>query len=141
MNIEELKQRLVEEGCSTSNYSIGFRDSDVFCLMNENGMWRVFYTERGKDDAPIFESASEADACEFFFKYQTEHIRHQHLVGFFRSEEKAIDLSETLERSGVQAHQDKIPYGGWVDPRFRVFVIGKDIFKAREFLREVPVKD
>jgi len=140
VNIEELKQRLVEEGCSKSNYSIGYRDSDVFCLMNENGIWRVFYTERGQDQESIFESPSEEVACEFFFKYQTERIRHQHLVGFFRLEEEAIDLSATLERSGIRSHRDKIPYGGWVDPRFRVFVIGKDIFKVRKILaEELPI--
>ena len=46
-----------------------------------------------------------------------------------------------LAKNGVQSHQDKIPYGGWADPRFRVFVVGKDIFKASEILGEVPVKD
>jgi hypothetical protein len=142
MNIAELKQRLVDEGCSTSNYSIGYRDSDVFCLMNEDGVWCVFYTERGQDQEPIFESASEEEACEFFFKYQTERIQHQHLVGFFHSEEKAVTLSTTLEQNGIQSRRDKIPYGGWIDPRFRVFVIGKDVFRAREILREeLPIKD
>jgi hypothetical protein len=114
----------------------------VFCLINENGVWRIFYTERGLDQDSIFESPSESDACEFFFKYQTERIQHQHLVGFFRSEAKAIDLSATLEQGGIQSHRDKIPYGGWVDPRFRVFVIGKDIFKALKLMgAELPISD
>jgi len=31
---------------------------------------------------------------------------------------------------------------GWVDPGFRVFVVGRDIFKARKLLgEELPVKD
>jgi hypothetical protein len=29
----------------------------------------------------------------------------------------------------------------WSDPRYRVFVVGKDIFRARAFLGEVPVTD
>lgn len=141
MDIEELKRRLVEEGCSTTNYSIGYRDSDVFCLLNENGTWRVFYTERGQDNVPIFESQSEGEACKFFFDYITKQFRHDHLVGFFISEEKAMELSAMLEQNGIQSHRDKIPYGGWVDPRFRVFVVGKDIFKAREILGEEVLKD
>jgi len=80
INIHELQRRLVEEGCSTSNYSIGRGGSDVYCLENQQGAWRVFYTERGKDDDPIFESTSEEEACEFFFKYQTERIRRDHVL-------------------------------------------------------------
>ena len=141
MNIKTLKHRLVEEGCSTSNYSIGYRDSDVFCLINEGGLWRVFYTERGQDNPPVFESTSEEAACEFFFNYITKKFRHDHLVGFFTSEEKAKELIEKLAQYDINSHQDKIPFGGWVDPRYRVFVVGKDVFKAREILGEVPAKD
>ena len=141
MNIEELKRRLIEKGCSTSNYSIGYRDSDVFCLMNQDSVWRVFYIERGQDHAPIFESTSEEAACELFFTYITKKLRHDHLVGFFVSDKNAKALGEKLAQNGIQFHQDKIPYGGWADPRYRVFVVGKDIFKAREILSEVPVKD
>ena len=141
MRVDELKRRLVEEGCSTNNYSIGRGGSDVYCLENQNGTWHVFYTERGKDDPPIFESTNEAEACEFFFNYITKKFWHDHLVGFFVSDRNATALAEKLAQNGIQSHQDKIPYGGWVDPRYRVFVVGKDIFKAKEILGEVPVKD
>jgi hypothetical protein len=141
VNIEDLKQRLVEEGCSVSNYSIGYRDSDIYCLLKENATWRVFYTERGQDQDPIFESVSEEEACEFFFNYITKKFRHDHLAGFFVSEENANALAERLAQHGIQSHRDKISYGGWVDPRYRVFVVGKDIFKAREILGEVPQND
>lgn len=91
VNGEELKQRLVEEGCSTINYSIGYRDSDVYCLLNENGTWRVFYTERGQDDDLIFEGMSEEEACEFFFNYITKKFRHDHLVaGMIRAIASAL---------------------------------------------------
>ena len=71
----------------------------------------------------------------------TKQFRHDHLVVFFVSEENAKVLAEQLAQPGVQPHQDKIPYGGLVSPRYRVFVMGKDIFKARDLLGEVPVKD
>ena len=141
MNVEELKQRLVEEGCSTTNYFIAYRDSDVYCLLNENGSWRVFYTERGQDQDPIFESINEEEACEFFFNYMTKKFRHDHLVGFFISDKVANALTEKLAQNDIQSHLDKIPNHGWDDPRHRVFVVGRDIFKAREILGQVPVKD
>ena len=141
MNAVDLKQRLLEEGCSPYNFSVDPGGSDVYCLEQQDGVWRVFYTERGKADAPIFESMSEAEACKFYFDYITKKIRHDHLVGFFSLEENAIELESQLAQNGIKSHRDKIPYGGWSDPRYRVFVVGKDIFRARAVLGEVPVND
>jgi len=141
MNIQKLERRLVEEGCSRSHYSIGFRDSDVFCLIKIDGMWKVFYTERGLDQEVMFESASEEEACEFFFKYQTERIEHHHIVGFFKSQVKADALEAQLKGHGLRTLQNPVPYHGWADPRYRVFVVGKDIFKTRELFGDVPLKD
>ena len=62
MNAVQLMQRLLEEGCSPYNFSIGPGGSDVYCLEQQDGAWRVFYTERGKNDHPIFETKSEAEA-------------------------------------------------------------------------------
>lgn len=141
MNATELNQRLLEEGCSPHNFSIGHRGSDVFCLQQQDGVWRVFYTERGHDSPPIFESMREDEACEFFFHYITTKIKHHHLIGFFTSEQQALKLESQMAQQGVSCHRDKIPYGGWSDPRYRVFVVGKDIFKARALLGEVPLND
>lgn len=142
MNIQELERRLIEAGCSRSNYSIGYRDSDVFCLMQIDGVWRVFYTERGLDQEPLFESRSEAEACEFFFKYQTERIQHVHIVGQFRSKDKADELDARLKRLGLQTWLNHIPHEHWNVARFRVFVVGMDIFRARLILgAELPLRD
>jgi len=141
MKIQELERRLLEEGCSPHNFSIGHQGSDVYCLDNKFGTWRVYYTERGEDHSPIFESQSEEEACEFYSDYIMTKIRHDHMVGFFKSEHNAKALREKLARNAIQSHQDKIPYGGRIDPRYRVFVVGKDIFRAREILGEVPKED
>ena len=137
----ELEQRLLEEGCSPHNFSIGHRGSDVFCLERQDEVWRVFYTERGLAGDILYESTSEEDACEFFFEYITKKIRHDHLVGFFISDQKAIELESKLAKHRIASHRDKIPYGGWNDPRYRVFVVGKDIFTARALSGEVPLTD
>ena len=141
MKITELEPRLLEEGCNPYNFAIGHRGSDVFCIEQQQGLWRVFYTERGHADPPIFESPSEDEACAFYFDYITRKIRHTHLVGFFISEQNALHLESQLAQHGIPSHRDKIPYGGWSDPRYRVFVIGRDIFKAREVLGEIPRSD
>ncbi len=68
-------------------------------------------------------------------------MRHEHCVGFFRIEQNAKALIDRLTHNGVPSRLDKIPFGGMDDPRYRVFVTGKAIFKTREILGSVPVED
>jgi len=142
MNILKLKQRLLEEGCNPSSYAIGSRGSasDAYCLTHNGQEWQVYYTERGVDGTPEFTSADEGEACEYFFNFMMK-FRHAHCVGFFQSETNANAMQEKLQKHGLHPFQDKIPYSGWNDPRFRVFVSGREIFKARELLGKVPVQD
>lgn len=142
MNIAQLKQRLEEEGCNPAFYGIGSLPGgyDGFSLLRQEKLWRVFYAERGKyQEPPLFESASETQACEFFWQ-QMMSIRQDHLVGFFRSQQKADALFEKLQQHGLEPHADQIPYSA-NDPRFRVFVVGRAIFKTRELLGKLPLLD
>lgn len=139
MNIEELKTRLEEEGCSKMNYAIEESGSDVFCLQNQNGKWRIFYTERGRDQEPMFESDDEAEACDYFFTFMMTKIRHSHMVGFFVSKQHAEEMQSILNENGIPNYRNDMPYNGWKDPRYRVFVEGKDIFKARELYNKLPI--
>jgi hypothetical protein len=142
MDINELEKRLEEEVCSRSHYSLGtLYPGGAFCLIHENGKWLVLYSERNLDDEPLFMGESESEACEFFFEYMTKRILHTHLVGYFISLKNAEALAERLAQQGIATHRNDIPYHGWDDPRFRVFVTGKDVFKAREILGELPVRD
>jgi hypothetical protein len=50
-------------------------------------------------------------------------------------------LESKLAQNDISSYRDKIPYGGWSDPRYRVFVIGLDIFRAREVLDDVALSD
>jgi hypothetical protein len=142
MNTRELARRLSEEGCNPSLYAIGSRGgaSDAFCLTHTGTQWQVYYTERGQDSAPIFASDSESQACEFFLEHIMS-MRHDHCVGFFKSKSSAEALQTKLQALGVSSWNDRIPYGGPNDPRFRVFVTGKAIFPAKAALDTVPVRD
>lgn len=142
MNIQELQQRLEEEGCNPGAYAIGSRGSasDAFCLTHDGARWQVCYTERGVDQEPFFTSESESQACDYFFDFMMS-LRHDHCVGFFHSLVNARALEERLNGLGVASSIDWIPYNGWDDPRYRVFVTGKAIFVARQALGDLPVRD
>jgi hypothetical protein len=59
-----------------------------------------------------------------------------------RARPKADALDAQLKSLGLQTWLNHIPHEHWKTPRFRVFAIGKDIFRAREILGEaLPVKD
>jgi hypothetical protein len=142
MNIQELSQRLYEAGCNQSQYAIGKRGSasDAFCLTHKGTEWQVYYTERGRDSAPIYASSEEASACEFFFDTVMA-MRHDHCVGFFKSEANADALCQQLALADIAAWRDAIPFGGLADSRYRVFVTGKALFLARALLGIIPASD
>lgn len=140
MNTRELEERFLEEGCNPHNYCIGVPQapiSDIYCLTSFDGEWRVYYTERGLDSPPIFVSRDEAEACEFYYR-EISNMRHSHMVGFFRSLERAAELKAKLEGEGLHPYADRIPYDGW---RYRVFVIGKEVFRTRELLGPTWLED
>ncbi len=142
MNTHELAERLAEEGCNPLLYAIGTRGSasDAFCLTFTGTQWQVFYTERGSDEPPIYASGSESQACEFFFEHMMA-MRHDHCVGFFRSEEAFNAVLVKLKNSGIASWGDRAPYGGPNDSRYRVFVTGKAVFAAKAVLGEIPIRD
>lgn len=143
MKIQELAQRLIDEGCNPAAYAIGSRGtaSDAVYLSCQQNEWQVCYTERGQDSAPIFASASESQACEFFFHYVMS-MQHLHCIGFFKSQASAEELQATLSGLGMESRSDQIPYGGPDDPRYRIFVVGQAILAAKEALgTELPLRD
>lgn len=140
MDRSELARRLREEGCNPSHYTIGRGGSDAFCLDRVDGQWTIFYTERGLDSPPIFESGDEAEACGFFFD-RIMAMRHDHCVGLFRRERNARALIQRLEQHHVAVWHDAILYAAPDEMRYRVFVTGKAIFPARALLGELPLHD
>ena len=136
MRINELEQKLLAEGCSKSNFSIGKSADDCYCITKDGNKWIVYYSERGNDDEPIFRSEDEEMACEFYFKHITE-MTHLHIVGFYKQESDAISLENKLSSIAVTAIRNDIPtFSNAKDSRYRVFVKGKDIFKFIEAFGE-----
>ena len=132
MNASIIEEVLIAEGCNKSNFVVKATGSDVYCLDNRNGKWVVFYTERGLDSEPIYVSDSEESACNFFYNF-IMNIQHWHIVGFFKTEAEAAELEGKLATVGIPSIRNDIPaYKYQNDPRLRVFVVGKDIFKFRD---------
>jgi len=136
----ELTEKLIAEGCNSRSFAVLGRQSDAFCLDKRGNEWVVFYSERGVDAAPIFRSNFESEACNFFFEYVLN-LEHWHLVGWFKEEAGAESLEEKLAELGIPFVRNDIPaYKHANDRRYRVFVVGKDIFKYRQALGEPEIR-
>ena len=142
MDIHELEQRLLAEGCNPSYYAIGSRGSasDAHCLTHNGQEWQVYYTERGVDQAPMYTSKREEEACDYFFQFMMN-IRHDHCVGTFLSETSANDLLAKLKSNGLHPFRDVIPYPVLPEPLYRVWVSGKEIFSVEKIIGARYVTD
>ncbi|MBK8901884.1 MAG: hypothetical protein IPM53_11910 [Anaerolineaceae bacterium] len=142
MTFDELKRRLHDAGCSTTNYHLGEPQgaTDVICLAERNGRFHIFYTERGQDHPPEKTFDDEAAACRYFHDF-VMNMRHDHLVGYYQSAERLQQHASFLEKCGIVSTHDIIPYRGWADPRYRLFVEGPAIFTVRQLLPSLPLDD
>lgn len=142
MNIRELEQRLLEEGCNPAMFAIGSRGSasDAHCLIHDGQEWRVYYTERGVDQAPLFGTTNEAEACKYFFDFMMK-FRHDHCVGTFDSRAAADELYDNLARHGLKPFRDVIPVPVMPQPIYRVWVSGKEIFAVETIIGARYVTD
>lgn len=136
MNTDELTKRLEEEGLNSLFYCIGagwHRLANGFALDKAGDSWEWFYVERGQRGQAEKVFASEEEACRFAYEALAKDKWSQsHMVGMFESESEAADLARALSLEGIQSKTDRIPYGGLNDPRFRVFVYGRDVFKIKD---------
>jgi hypothetical protein len=135
MNVRELEQRLLEEGCNPGMYAVGTRGgaSDAHCLIHNGKEWQVYYTERGVDQAPLFSTPNEEEACEHFFAFMMK-FRHDHCVGTFVSESTADELYDKLLQHRLKPFRDLIPTPVVPQPIHRVWVSGKEIFAVEKII-------
>ena len=139
MTIAELSRRLLAEGCNPDYYALNTRSYDGFCLMRRGQEWAVFYSERGRDQEPIFTSPDEDTACQYFFDFVMK-MEHRHLVAVLRSEPAAQALRARLGAQGIATHAYPLLYAQ-DEYRQVVSVVGKDIFRARALLGKLPIED
>ena len=135
MNTNELAELLAEEGFNSLFYCIGpgwRRLANGFALDQAGDSFEWFYVERGQKGQAERVFTSEEEACRFAYEaLSQDKWARSHLVGVFGSESEAADLARALSREGIRSETDRIPYGGLNDPRFRVFVYGRDVFRVK----------
>ena len=132
MRYKDLNELLISEGCNPNTFSIGQSQHESICIVKKDSQWLVYYSERGRDQAPLYTSESEEAACDYFYTKVVQQ-QHWHIVGFFKNSEDADNLVQLLHSYAIRHIRNDIPaYKGKNDPRYRVFVIGKDIFKYTE---------
>jgi hypothetical protein len=138
LNMDQLKERLVEEGCNPNNYAVGrFGPADdAYRIVYDGGTWIVFYTERGSNSPPIFKSSNEDEACQFFLE-KILSLRNDHCVARFLSQAEADTLKAELDAHKIASYQDVIPYSTNVK-MYRIFVQRKAIIPTRDLLGTVP---
>ncbi|WP_127506091.1 hypothetical protein [Paenibacillus humicus] len=69
MNIIQLEARIKLDNIPLDAYSLtGGYPNEAYCICNMNGVWEVYYSERGnKTKLKIF--SSEEAACEYFYHW------------------------------------------------------------------------
>ncbi len=143
MELRELYDKLISEGCN--HFYIdgvgGPHSDDVEHLGETDGVWEVYYTERGVKSDPLFSTRDKDVAIKYYLDHVLS-IEHWHLVAFTRSSEILDSYRHQLEAAGLRTIQNDIPsYAVRGDRVLRLFVTNKDIFRAREILEVVPHVD
>ena len=64
MTIEQLKQELERLGIPRRVYSLNGRKDERLCIEAREGMWHVYFVERGKEGS-VKQFATESEACYF----------------------------------------------------------------------------
>ncbi len=143
MPLTTLYNKFISEGYT--NFYIdgvgGLQTDDVHCLGFTNPNWEVYYIERGQKSEPIFSSTNEEEAIKFYTDFVSR-IEHWHLITFTRSAEILNDFKSKLESKNIRTIQNDIPsYKAVGDKVYRLFVVNKDIFTAKEIFKDVPCFD
>ncbi|MDR3093438.1 MAG: hypothetical protein LBU62_02200, partial [Bacteroidales bacterium] len=105
------------------------------------GNWKIYYTERGNDDDPIYSTYDIDDAIKYYKNYIINE-EHWHLIIITRSIEKMNEYRSILELNGIKIIQNDMPdYSKKDDRVFRLFVTNKDIFRAEKLFKKIPYSD
>lgn len=75
MDIKELESRLISETIRSDVYSLkGGLTNEAYCISQNNGIWEVYYSERGnKSGLRTFEE--EEGACRYFYDSLIETLK------------------------------------------------------------------
>jgi hypothetical protein len=129
--LSELAVYLREECYQPAIFHVGPNWShcgDTFCIEHTPSGYEAFYVERGKRSDPIWIESSEAAACRAFLALlDRERFSRSHCIAFTKERSEIEAIEQKLVCHGIQFTRNDIPvFGGPNDPRYRLFVIGRD---------------
>ncbi len=125
--VSELENWMKRECANNSGgYGIGQPADNGFEIKKIDTVWHWQFTERGTART-IQTFASEQEAVSFaYHQIRNDPWAWTHCVGWFRAERDSVALTAKLRARGLSFYSDQIPYGGPSDPRYRIFVFGRD---------------
>lgn len=101
MTLAQLEKRFEQEGINPGLYTLGRRAYDDVCLMLTEGGWAVFYSERGRDAAPMF-VGDEAAACQYYYEFVLRQ-RYRCCVATRAETADAETVRDQLRQQGILA--------------------------------------
>ncbi|MEO5911759.1 MAG: hypothetical protein ABIP95_12790 [Pelobium sp.] len=143
MELKELYNKFIKEGYNNfyiDGVGVPIPD-DVHCLGFDNNNWTVYYIERGKKSTPIFSTTDKELAIKYYSDFVAK-IEHWHLIAFTRSSKIIEEFNQKLGKLAVRTIQNDIPdFKVTGDRVYRLFVVNKDIFVAKNEIGDVPYYD
>lgn len=133
----ELENWMTENCFNFNNYLInGNGIGDGFGIDKSNGRYIWYYIERGnKDNLKYFKS--ETEIVEYAFnQIKSDEWAKTHCIGFSTDFNKINELKKELEKMNIEFIEDQIPYYGIDKPVYRIFVLGCDIQRTKQFKAE-----
>jgi hypothetical protein len=129
--LAELADYLRDECYQPSAYHLGPDWSscgDTYCLERTPVGFEAFYVERGQRSEPFWIEPSEAAACACFLALIVgDRSSRLHCIAFSGDVSEIETIGAILASEGVQSKRNDIPaMSGAEDPRFRLFVEGRD---------------
>lgn len=89
----------------------------------------------------VFSGSVQMPVCAYKqmnFDFIITKIRHDHLVGFYVSEQQAIALESELLKKGIPSHRDINPYGVGMTRAFASLSLGRIFSERGQFWIRCP---
>lgn len=129
--LAELAEYLRDEYYQPSAYHLGpgwSHCGDTYCLEHTPVGFEAFYVERGQRSDPFWIECAEGMACaRFLGLLEGDRTLRLHCVAVSGDVSEIESIEEILASEGVRSKRNDIPsMSGAGDPRFRLFVEGRD---------------
>jgi len=129
--LAELADYLRDECYQPSAYHLGpgwSHCGEAYCIEQTPAGFEAFCVERGQRSDPLWIESCEDSACRAFLALlDGDATSRSHCIAFTGNRAEIEAIEETLAFEGVRSRRNDIPaFGGIDDPRFRLFVEGRD---------------